>query len=113
MELLVAVVNHAELVDGVLAGFKELGIPGATVLESRGMARLLSHQMPLFAGMSELRSVSRTENRTIFCVVDPAQARAAIGMIDAVLGGLESEGAGIAFTLPVSRVVGLRGPEPT
>src|SRR5690349_8341762 len=42
MQLLVAVINHAELLDGVLAGLKSLGISGATVLESRGMARLLS-----------------------------------------------------------------------
>ena len=108
MQLLVAVINHAELVDGVLAGFKELGISGATVLESRGMARLLSRDVPIFAGASELRTASRTENRTVFCVVDDTRVDAAIRMIETVIGGLDSPGAGIAFTLPLSRWVGLR-----
>lgn len=108
MQLLVAVINHAELLDGVLAGFKELGLSGATVLESRGMARLLSRDVPLFAGVSELRSASRAENRTLLCVVDDAQADAAIAMIESVIGGFTAPGAGIAFTMPVNRVVGLR-----
>ena len=108
MQLLVAVINHAELVDGVLAGFKELGIPGATVLESRGMARLLSRDVPLFAGAAEMRTAARTENRTVFCVVDDGSVDAAIRMIESVIGELASPGAGIAFTLPVGRAIGLR-----
>ena len=108
MQLLVAVINHAELVDGVLAALKRLGITGATVLESRGMARLLSRDVPIFAGATELRSASRAENRTIFCVVDDERVDAAIEMIATVIGGLDAPGAGIAFTLPLSRWVGLR-----
>ena len=112
MQLLVAVINHAELLDGVLAGLRSLGISGATVLESRGMARLLSRDsrdVPIFAGASELRAVSRTENRTVFCVVDDGRVDAAIAMIEQVIwSSLAEPGAGIAFTLPVSRWVGLR-----
>jgi hypothetical protein len=63
------------------------------------------------AGVTELRSASRTENRTILCVVDDAQAAAAITMIESVIGGFNAPGAGIAFTIPVGRVVGLRPPE--
>lgn len=111
MQLLVAVINHAELLDGVLAGFQELGLSGATVLESRGMARLLSRDVPLFAGITELRTASRAENRTVLCVVDDVRADAAIAMIESVIGGFNAPGAGIAFTVPVSRVVGLRAPE--
>jgi nitrogen regulatory protein P-II 1 len=108
MQLLVAVINHAELVDGVLAGFKELGIPGATVLESRGMARLLTRDVPAFVGAPAVRNGTRTENRTVFCVVDEADVEAAIRMIESIIGTLETPGAGIAFTLPIDRVVGLR-----
>ena len=107
MELLVAVINHAELVDEVLAGFLELGIRGATVLESRGMGRVLSRDVPLLAGVEQLRGGARPENRTIFCVVAAAQAEAAIAMVQEVTGSLQRAGAGIVFTVPVSRVVGL------
>lgn len=91
----------------MLAGFLELGITGATVLESRGMARVISQELPIFAGLSTLSSRSRSANRTVFCVADPDKVEAAIAMIRETCGDLEEAGAGILFTLPVSRVVGL------
>ena len=83
MQLLVAVVNHEEHVDDILAGFIELGITGATVLESRGMGHLLSREVPIFAGVRSLSALSRPENRTLFCVVDDEKADAAIAMVQA------------------------------
>jgi nitrogen regulatory protein P-II 1 len=107
MQLLVAVVNHEEFVDDVLAGFVELGITGATILESRGMGRVLSREAPIFAGVRSLASQSRAENRTLLCVVEDEKADAAIAMVQEVCGDLNRPGAGIAFTVPISRVVGL------
>ena len=86
MQLLVAVVNHEEHVDDVLAGFVELGITGATVLESKGMGRVLSREVPIFAGVRSLAARSRAENRTIFCVVSDDRAEAAMAMIQEVWG---------------------------
>jgi nitrogen regulatory protein PII len=107
MQLLVAVINHAELIDDVLAGFVELGITGATVLESKGMGRVISQELPIFAGLSALNAQSRTANRTIFCVADEKKVAAAIAMIEETCGDLRTAGVGILFTLPVSRVIGL------
>ena len=107
MQLLVAVINHAELVDDVLAGFVELGITGATLLESKGMGRVLSQELPIFAGLQSLNARSRTANRTLFCVADDAKVEAAIRLIEETCGDLGEKGVGIVFTLPVSRVVGL------
>ena len=78
MQLLVAVINHAELVDDVLAGFVELGITGATIVESKGMGRMLAQEVPIFAGLRTLNTRSRTANRTLFCVVDDAKVDAAV-----------------------------------
>jgi nitrogen regulatory protein PII len=107
MQLLVAVVNHEENVDDVLAGFVELGITGATILESRGMGRVLSREAPIFAGVRSLARESRAENRTLLCVVEDDKADAAIAMVQEVCGDLSRPGAGIVFTLPIGRVVGL------
>lgn len=107
MQLLVVVINHAELIDDVLAGFVELGITGATVLESKGMGRVISQELPIFAGLSALSAQSRTANRTIFCVADERKVTAAIAMIEETCGDLRTAGVGILFTLPVSRVIGL------
>src|SRR5215210_2739677 len=106
MQLLVAVINQEECVDDVLAGFVEIGITGATIVDSRGMGRVLSHDVPIFAGLRSLNARSRAENRTLFCVADDAKIDAAIAMIQEVCGSLDRPGAGIVFTVPVGRVVG-------
>jgi nitrogen regulatory protein P-II 1 len=107
MQLLIAVINHVEQVDDILAGFVELGITGATVVNSEGMGRVLSHDVPIFAGLRSLISRSRPTNQTLFSVIDEEKVDAAIALIQEVCGSLDSPGAGIVFTLPVSRVVGL------
>jgi nitrogen regulatory protein PII len=107
MQLLVAVINHAELVDDVLAGFVELGITGATIVESKGMGRLLAQEVPIFAGLRTLNTRSRTANRTLFCVVDDGKVDAAVRMIEETCGDLQGAGMGIIFTVPVGRVIGL------
>jgi len=107
MQLLVAVINHEEKVDDVLAGFVELGITGATVVGSEGMGHVLSHDVPIFAGVRALSQRSRPTNQTVFSVIDDALVDAAIALIQDVCGDLDSPGAGIVFTIPVTRVVGL------
>jgi nitrogen regulatory protein P-II 1 len=107
MQLLVAVINHDQLVDDVLAAFVELGITGATVIESKGMGRLLSRDVPIFAGIHSLSARSRPANRTVFCVADDAKIEQAIGLIQDICGDLNAPGAGILFTIPVARVEGL------
>ena len=107
MQLLIAVINHVEQVDDILAGFVELGITGATVVNSEGMGHVLSHDVPIFAGLRSLTARSRPSNQTLFSVVADDKVDAAIALMQEVCGSLETPGAGIAFTIPVSRVVGL------
>ncbi len=108
MELLIAVINDVELMDEVLAGFLEIGITGATVLDSEGMGRVLSHDIPIFAGLQTLISRSRPQNQTLFSVIDePEKVDLAIALLQDVCGRLEDPATGIAITLPVNRVVGL------
>ena len=107
MQLLVAVINNEESLDDILAAFVELGITGATVIESKGMGRVLSREVPIFAGVRSLSAMSRAANRTLFCVADDEKVEAAIGVIQEICGNLDEPGRGIVFTLPVGRVVGL------
>lgn len=109
MELLIAVVNHEERVDDILAGFVELGITGATLVPTRGMGRVLTAEVPIFAGLRGVTARSRPGNQTVFCVVDDAKVDAAIAMIQECCGQLDEPGVGIVFTVPVSRVWGLSG----
>jgi nitrogen regulatory protein P-II 1 len=107
MHLLIAVVNEPEKVDEILSGFLELGITGATILNSEGMGRVLSHDIPIFAGLQTLISRSRPQNRTIFSVIEDKKVEPVIALLQEVCGDLSAPATGIAFTFPLDRVVGL------
>jgi len=105
--LLVAVINDPERLDDILSGFVELGITGATVISSEGMGQILSHDIPIFAGLQTLISGSRPQNRTILSVLPEAKVQEVIALLQDVTGNLDSPATGIVFTLPVDQVVGL------
>lgn len=108
-QLVVAVINQEEKLEEVLSGLLELGVTGATVLNSEGMGRLLASEVPIFAGLAALSGVTRPRNHTLFSVVDDeAKAGRVIDLLDQVCGGLDGRGRGIAFAVPVLRVAGLK-----
>lgn len=109
MQLLVAVINHEEKLDQILSGFLELGITGATILNSEGMGRVLSHDIPIFAGLQTLIARSRPQNQTIFSVIrEEEKVEGAIALLQEICGDLNDPATGIVFTLPLTRVVGLK-----
>jgi nitrogen regulatory protein P-II 1 len=108
VQLLIAVINREEKVEEILAGFLEVGITGATLINSEGMGRLLSAEMPIFAGIEALAGRSRPRNQTLLSVMrDDAMVDRALAVIQEVCGDMQEPATGIAFVVPVSRVVGL------
>ncbi len=107
MQLLLAVINEPKKVDDIIAGFFEIGLRGATVIHSEGMGRILSHDIPVFAGLQTLLQGSRPQNRTIFSVVSDEQVDPAMEVLQRVCGTMESPATGIAVTIPLGKVVGL------
>lgn len=108
MQLLIAVINEEEKLDEILSAFVELGVTGATVINSEGMGRFLAHEVPIFAGLADLAARSRPRNYTIFSVIrEDQKVDAVIRLLQKICGNMEDPATGIVFTLPVSRVVGL------
>jgi nitrogen regulatory protein P-II 1 len=107
VQLLIAVINREEKLDEILSGFLELGVSGATILESEGMGRVVSHDIPIFAGLGQLAALSRPRNQTIFTVLHDDKVEEVIAMLQEITGDLEAPATGIVVTLPVDRVVGL------
>lgn len=107
MRLFVAVVHDPERLDEILSGFLEIGITGATVLSSEGMGSLLSHDIPIFAGLQTLVSGSRPQNRLILSVISEDKVEPVVEILKDVSGDLEKPATGIAFTVPVDEVFGL------
>ncbi|MFP4113793.1 MAG: hypothetical protein ACOC2Y_08335 [Spirochaetota bacterium] len=110
MRLIVFVLNREELLERVLEAYVEVGITGATILDSEGMGRFLTYEVPLFADFKEFMKGNKPYNKTILSVVDDDSLFERLRTIlDEVCGGLSSPGTGILFSLPVDTAVGLVG----
>ena len=107
LRLLVAVINDREKLDDILSGFLELGITGATIVNSEGMGRMLSHDIPIFAGLQTLISGSRPQNRMVLSLIPLDKVGPAIALLQEVCGNLDDPATGIVLTIPVDTVHGL------
>ncbi|HEU0079291.1 MAG TPA: hypothetical protein VFQ76_16670 [Longimicrobiaceae bacterium] len=108
MQLLIAVINQEEKLEEILSGFLEIGITGATLIGSEGMGRLLAAEVPIFAGLQALAGRTRPRNQTLFSVMDDAKVDAALALLQEVCGSFDNPATGIAVTVPVTRVLGLK-----
>lgn len=108
MQLLIAVINEEEKLDEILSGMVELGVTGATIVNSEGMGRVLTHDIPIFAGLEALAMRSRPQNQTIFSVIrEEEKVEGVLNLLREICGDFDNPATGIAFTIPVNRVIGL------
>jgi len=109
MELLVCVINEPNKVDEILQAFLEIGVTGATVLDSQGMGTTLVEDVPIFAGFRNVLPGLGKSNKTIFSVIkDHATVERATAAIERICGSFATPSTGILFTIPLSSVKGLR-----
>lgn len=108
MQVFVLILNHREQLEPLLERMVAEGITGATVLESRGMARVLGDEdTPMFGMLRSMARDSRAENRTVLAVMHDDQVETMRRLVNEVTGGISVPGAGIMFAVPVSFVEGL------
>lgn len=109
MELLVTILEGNENIEEIMLEFSELGIKGSTIIDSLGMANILSEceEFNLFSSLKLLMNDGRAEKKTILTVLKSDMVDVAIEAIKKVVKDIESPGGGIIFTVPVGRVVGI------
>ncbi len=109
MTLFVFICNKPEKLEEVLEGFLEVGITGATVIDSLGMGQILRTEVPIFAGLREsFFGAATSSNKTILSVIEESEKiQAAYNIIEEVCGKLDEPGVGIAFTIPVEQARGI------
>jgi len=107
--LLVAVVKGHRRLESVLEGFVELALPGATVLDARGLGEIVVTEIPVFSGFRSLFKGGLSESYVILSALPLAQVDEAIGLLRDVCGDFAKPDTGIAFTLPIDT---FHGPEP-
>jgi len=110
LDVLFCIVNDPDRLHDVVAALVEAGVPGATVIETQGIGKILSKDIPIFAGFRHLLAGAQPFNYTIMAVVDdPEVVDDAVDLLRDVLD--DSVQKGVIFTLPVSRFINLSQPD--
>ncbi len=107
-KLVVLLLNRVDLLEDVLEGLLEIGVSGATVLDSMGMARVLSKDVPIFAGIRKAFPGLSPDNKTILIVTLEDKVPDIVAVIEDIVGDLTKPGAGLLFSLSIDGVWGLR-----
>jgi nitrogen regulatory protein P-II 1 len=101
--LLIVIASDPTSMDDLLTGLLDIGITGATLVESKGMAAALREEMPIFAGLVALLP-SSTGSRMLFSITTLEQAREVLHFIETEL---RADTRPIAVITPVLGTVGL------
>ena len=116
-KLIVAVLTSLETCHDVIHLWEELGVPGATILDSIGMRHLKERHahrddLPLIPSLRSVLEQEEYNHRTVFSVVpDAFDVDDLIERTDKLAGNFETDHTGIIFVTPVVQVKGLRHKE--
>ncbi len=114
--VLVLVLENLRLCQDVLRAWEEAGAPGATILESIGMAHLrgvLRDDLPLMPSLRDVLSSRELHHRTLFTVIeDETVLKRVVEATERVVGDFNEPHTGILFAMPVAFGRGLRKRSP-
>ena len=107
MKLLVVIINDRSKLTALLDRYYELGIKGATVIDSQGMGHLIADHVPFFTRFAELNDQKESASNTIFSVIkDDSLLNDAIEAVEEVVGDLNESNTGVLFVLPIEYAKG-------
>ncbi|HUS93579.1 MAG TPA: hypothetical protein VMZ24_00185 [Patescibacteria group bacterium] len=110
MYLLIMILDDSTRLNEVLEAWKEVGVPGITILESTGLNRVLPRHtaQPMFAGFSQVFGGGRIGHHTLFAIIDSLElANAAAGASTSILGDLTQPHTAIMCALPIAQTWGV------
>ncbi|NOX61907.1 MAG: CBS domain-containing protein [Chloroflexi bacterium] len=107
-ELLVVILDDLEKLPDLLNKLYEVGVPGVTLLDSVGGRRAHSWMEDLgLGGLARLFHVNEIRQRTLLAIMPADMVDAAVAASEQAVGDFSRTGAGLLFTVPLGRVVGL------
>ena len=108
MNVLFLVLNEVEHLDEVLDAFVKVGLKGATILDSQGMASALTNggkSIPFYGSLMHLLDGAKPYNKTIFTVIeDEEKLEKAVAAVKEILGDMKKPGSGLMFSVPIGRI---------
>ncbi len=113
-KLIAAILTNLQTCHDVIHLWEELGVPGATILDSIGMRHLKEHHaqrddLPLIPSLRSILEQEEFDHRTLFSVVpDDFDVDDLIRRTEDLVGDFEAAHTGLLFVVPVLHVRGLR-----
>ncbi|MBC8589784.1 P-II family nitrogen regulator [Wansuia hejianensis] len=112
MNALFIVLNETEYLDDILDSFVDIGVSGATILDSQGMGSAITNSGrgsdPFFGAIRSFLENSRPYNKTIFTVIEDEEILfETIKTVKSILGDISKPGVGMMFTVPVGNIYGI------
>lgn len=109
MKLMVIILNKIDALEALLEGLSAVGVGGATIIESSGMAMTLS-KLDSSVLSSSIRNLfsGDEDNRTIISVIKNDQLDTVRRVVYKTVGDLSKPNTGILFTIPLDFVEGTK-----
>jgi nitrogen regulatory protein PII len=109
MYVLVIVLNETNFLNDILAKFVDLGVKGATILDSQGMAGVIVDEeindIPLFGALKNIIKGTGKYNKTIFTVLKNEElVERVVDAVQEVLNGDAKATTGFMFSVPVGKL---------
>jgi len=103
VHLLFAVIENEDLLDDLITGWMDLGISGATVIETTGALQLITQHVPIFAGLRSLTSGGGRHNKTIFTAIRTEELlNSAISFLETLCKETGKPHQGVYCAVPIS-----------
>lgn len=111
MYALFVVLNKVECLSEILRKMKDIGITGATIVDSVGAGRLrrsIGKEIPIIAGLMKALDTDIANNKTLFTVVESRQKLDSVmDEIEKICGGdMSKPDTGIMFAVPIAATRG-------
>jgi len=109
MYLLIIVLYNENYVREILKKFLEIDVRGATLIRSKGMASLLSEEVPIFTSLRRMfEETNLGENYTIFSAIKTEETlNKATEAVLEIVKDIDKPGTGIMIVVPVIKIYGL------
>lgn len=109
MHLLVVILEKATDLEKIITKFREIGVMGATLFDSRGIGRttLYGTDAPIISSLKRIFEGDAVYNHTMISVIKTEETlNQAIKAVADVCGDMNLPDKGILFTIKLEHVVG-------
>jgi len=102
MYLLIAVINNEDIFNDLITGWLDIGVTGATIIESTDSLQLISRHIPIFAGFRTLNTGGMLHNKTLFTVIEDQEIlNEAVAYLETLCRETGKPHQGIYFVTPL------------